>query len=31
MVQIRGYTVEDENLVCTDLAVDFRPKFPHIW
>ncbi|KAH8119719.1 ML domain-containing protein [Phellopilus nigrolimitatus] len=31
VVQIRGFTVEDENLACVDLSVDFRPKFPHIW
>ncbi|PAV22666.1 Phosphatidylglycerol phosphatidylinositol transfer [Pyrrhoderma noxium] len=31
IVQVRGYTRDDENLVCTDLSVDFRPKFPHIW
>ncbi|KAL5533776.1 hypothetical protein ACEPAG_236 [Sanghuangporus baumii] len=31
LVQVRGYTVEDENLVCTDISVDFRPKFPRIW
>ncbi|EJC98807.1 uncharacterized protein FOMMEDRAFT_143165 [Fomitiporia mediterranea MF3/22] len=31
LVQVRGYTKDDDNLVCTDITVDFRPKFPHIW
>ncbi|THH04893.1 hypothetical protein EW145_g5194 [Phellinidium pouzarii] len=31
VVQVRGYTADDENLACVDLSVDFRPKFPHMW
>ncbi|KLO20167.1 MD-2-related lipid-recognition [Schizopora paradoxa] len=30
-VTIEGFTVEDENLVCVDIDVDFRMRFPHIW
>lgn len=26
-VNVRGYTVEDEDLTCVDLAVDFRKNF----
>ncbi|KAI5115312.1 hypothetical protein M0805_004991 [Coniferiporia weirii] len=31
VVQVRGYTKDDENMACVNLSVDFRPKFPHIW
>lgn len=29
-VAIRGFTVNDEDLVCLDLTVDFRPLH-HLW
>ncbi|KAF8640872.1 hypothetical protein AX17_000520 [Amanita inopinata Kibby_2008] len=33
MVNIRGFTTEEEDMICLDLKVDFlpRPHFPRIW
>ena len=30
-VDVRGYTVDEEDMVCLQLKVDFLPKFPHLW
>jgi len=30
-VTIQGFTVDEDPLVCVDIDVDFRMKFPHIW
>lgn len=29
-INIHGYSVDDEELVCLNMAVDFR-RFPHFW
>lgn len=30
-VEIHGYDVEDEDLLCLILTIDFRKKFPRLW
>ena len=30
-VEVRGYTVDEEDMLCLNLVVDFLPKFPHFW
>lgn len=31
VVQVTGFTKDEEPLACVNIMVDFRPKFPRIW
>ncbi|PFH54549.1 hypothetical protein AMATHDRAFT_44401 [Amanita thiersii Skay4041] len=31
MVSVRGFTANEDDMLCLDLKVDFLPKFPRMW
>ena len=30
-VDVQGYTVDDDDMLCLKLRVDFMKPFPHLW